>query len=63
MSKIRECEITFSGELPPSTDGPAGSYVVYTQKKDGAPHRYAGRVNAPYIKMAEEYACEHNLQE
>lgn len=63
MSKIRECEITFSGELPPSTDGPAGSYVVYTQKKDGAPHRYAGWVNAPDIKLAEEYACEHYGQD
>ncbi len=63
MSKIREQGFTFADELPPATDGEVGHFVVYTQKKEGAPHRYAGWLNAPDIAMAMNYACEHYGQD
>ncbi len=63
MSKIREQGFTFADELPPASDGMVGHYVVYTQKKEGAPHRYAGWLNAPDIDMATKYACEHYGQD
>ena len=63
MSKIRQRDFTFADELPPRTDGGTRSYVVYTARKDGAPHRYAGYLNAPDIALATEYACEHYGQD
>lgn len=63
MSKIRQRDFNFADELPPHTDGETRSYVVYTARKDGAPHRYAGYLNAPDIALASEYACEHYGQD
>jgi len=63
VSKIREQGFTFAEELPPATDSAVGHFVVYTQKKEGAPHRYAGWLNAPDIDMAMQYACEHYGQD
>lgn len=63
MSKIRQRHFTFDQDLVPSRDEALKSYIVYTSKKDGAPHRYAGYLNAPDINMAVEYACEHYGQD
>ena len=63
MSKIRQRDFTFSDELPPHADGTVLSFVVYTARKDGAPHRYAGYLNAPDSGLAMEFACEHYGQD
>lgn len=63
MSKIRERQFKFDSELPPPNDGAINSYIVYTCRKDGSPHRYAGYLNAPDIDLAIEYACEHYGQD
>lgn len=63
MSKIRQRDFDFADELPPHADGVVRSYVAYTAKKDGAPHRYAGYLNAPDIDLAVEFACEHYGQD
>ena len=63
MSKIRQRDFTFAEELPPPADGTVHSYVVYTAKKDGAAHRYAGYLNAPDADLALEFACEHYGQD
>tara|TARA_Y100000591_G_C21569588_1_gene562735 strand:+ start:122 stop:739 length:618 start_codon:yes stop_codon:yes gene_type:complete len=63
MSKIRQRNFTFADELPPHADGVVRSYVVYTARKDDAPHRYAGYLNAPDIALAVSLACEHYGQD
>ena len=63
MSKIRQRDFTFAEELPPHADGTVHSYVVYTARKDEAPHRYAGYLNAPDAELALEFACEHYGQD
>jgi 1,2-phenylacetyl-CoA epoxidase PaaB subunit len=63
MSKLRQRDYTFDKELAPSNDVALNSYIVYTCKKDGSPHRYAGYLNAPDIHLAVEYACEHYGQD
>jgi 1,2-phenylacetyl-CoA epoxidase PaaB subunit len=63
MSKIRQRDFTFAEELPPHADGVMHAYIVYTSRKDGAPHRYAGYLDAPDIDLALEYACEHYGQD
>ena len=60
MSKIRQRNFTFADELPPHADGVVRSYVVYTARKDDAPHRYAGYLNAPDIALAVSLACEQD---
>ena len=63
MSKIRQRNFTFADELPPHADGVVRSYVVYTARKDDAPHRYAGYLNAPDIALAVSLASEHYGQD
>lgn len=63
MSKIRERTFDFEQELPAPTDGTVISYIAYTCRKEGIPHRYAGYLNAPDIDLAIEYACEHYGQD
>ena len=63
MSKIRQRNFTFADELPPHADGVVRSYVVYTARKDDAPHRYASYLNAPDIALAVSLACEHYGQD
>ena len=63
MSKLRQRDFSFDSELAPSMDGALNSYIVYTCKKEGGAHRYAGYLNAPDIQLALEYACEHYGQD
>ena len=63
MSKIRQQDFTFADELPPHADGTVRSFVVYTERKVDAPHRYAGYLNAPDAAIALEFACEHYGQD
>lgn len=58
MSKIREREFTVSDELPEPTPD-SRHWVIYTSKKDGAPHKWAGYLDAPDIELALQYAREH----
>jgi ring-1,2-phenylacetyl-CoA epoxidase subunit PaaB len=63
MSKIREQHFDFPNDLPPHADGPLTHWVVYTQKKLGAPHRFAGYIDAPDPDLAMRYAREHYGQD
>ncbi|MDP7028640.1 MAG: hypothetical protein QF733_00280 [Phycisphaerales bacterium] len=58
MSKIREIPLSFDADLPPAT--PDGRHwVVYTAKRDGAPFKWAGYVDAPDQELALQFAREH----
>jgi 1,2-phenylacetyl-CoA epoxidase PaaB subunit len=63
MSKIRQQGFSFPEELPPPANEVVNSFIAYTSRKEGAPHRYAGYINAPDIDLALEYACEHYGQD
>jgi len=58
MSKIRTRQFEFAEELTPPTPD-TGHWVVYTRKKDGAPYRWAGSINAPDLDLALQFAREH----
>ena len=57
MSKIREQIIEHEGELPPGTPD-TDHWIVYTQKKTGAPFKWAGSLNAPDTELAVQFAGE-----
>ena len=58
MSKIREQLIQHEGDLPPGTPD-TEHWIVYTQKKTGAPFKWAGSLNAPDKELAVQFAGEH----
>ncbi len=58
MSKIRETPLSFESDLPPATPD-TKHWVVYTRKRDGAPFKWAGYVDAPDHELALQFAREH----
>ncbi|MBG83600.1 MAG: hypothetical protein CMJ40_03520 [Phycisphaerae bacterium] len=58
MSKFRDQIIQHEGELPPGTPD-TEHWIVYTQKKTGAPFKWAGSLNAPDAELAVQFAGEH----
>jgi len=58
MSKIREQELTFGDSLPDPTPD-TRHWVVYTSKRDGAPYKWAGYIDAPDAELALQFAREH----
>jgi len=58
MSKVREQELTFGGQLPEPTPD-SKHWVIYTMKREGAPYKWAGYVDAPDVELALQFAREH----
>jgi 1,2-phenylacetyl-CoA epoxidase PaaB subunit len=58
VSKIREQEFVLSDALPDPTPD-TRHWVVYTSKRAGAPHKWAGYVDAPDTELALQFAREH----
>ncbi len=58
MSKIRQTPLSFEADLPPATPD-SRHWVVYTAKRDGAPFKWAGYVDAPDSELALQFAREH----
>ncbi|MDG1838132.1 MAG: hypothetical protein P8I91_04950 [Phycisphaerales bacterium] len=58
MSKVRERTRSPEGDLPAPTPD-AKQWVVYTQKREGAPFKWAGTVEAVDTELALQYAREH----
>ncbi|MCP4759415.1 MAG: hypothetical protein GY894_01120 [Planctomycetes bacterium] len=58
MSKVRQQELTFSHDLPEPTPD-SKHWVIYTRKRDGAPYKWAGYVDAPDVALALQFAREH----
>lgn len=58
MSKVRERTLSAEGELPAPTPD-AKQWVVYTQKRKGAPSKWAGTVEAVDAELALQYSREH----
>lgn len=58
MSKLRDHMPPLDSDLPePIKDG--RHWVIYTSKRDGAPYRWAGYLDAPDRDLALQYAREH----
>ncbi|MDP7070519.1 MAG: hypothetical protein QF561_04130 [Phycisphaerales bacterium] len=58
MSKVREQDLTFGDSLPDPTPD-ARHWVIYTMKREAAPYKWAGYVDAPDASLALQFAREH----
>ncbi len=63
MSNLRNNITAKNTPLPEPAGTDMDSWVVFTQKKPGAPHIYAGWLNAADEDMAIEFAREHYGQD
>ncbi len=63
MSKLRQNVTISEGDLDTPAEGDLAAYVVFTQFKEGAPHVYAGWLDAIDDEMAIQFAREHYGQD
>ncbi len=63
MSKLRDQIDVQSSELQTPEEGDLQAYVIFTQLKQGAPHVYAGWLDAADDEMALHFAKEHYGQD